>query len=480
MKVGSIKTGTPVPVQGRIRNLNVYEAGPGGLEATYRHEGAIPGEHHTLLYVNGTFSAMDTDQVSGVSGLSEGSQNLHIIPQLSRDRIVPIRFDDEFGGRILLSWQPVYGDSIAGYRIYHDSAVIATVTERALQQVHLASPDSGTGTGRISCPETPLPAPVNAALILTVTAPGQAEWSIGPESGSFDFSAGTTAILAYGIAILFEDMPDAYHVGDLWNLHAGIASRWISDDLLPGVYQFEVTAFDHAGTESPPATTQNYEIQPLPAPVVPVETWLDANTLNITWDTPPGAAGVALYHNYLPQEGVFSEYVSTVRATSATITFEQPGEFMYYVRPYMASGIELPDYTLHNVDVPHNFGSLGTPEALAATASGVLGWRAAWEYEVQEDDALSEFTIHRVPHGNAFDYDTDRAGIIPVTPMPGSGYVLEFDFEMTTETIPAGPIDIQVVARGAGGIERRSDIVTVTTYPAATIPAPGFIIGGAV
>lgn len=488
--IGELQSGTTLPLSGRIRNLNVYPAGPGGLESTYSHEGAVPSKHQAVLYVNGEFSAVDTDQVSGASGLDEGTQNIQIIPQLTTQQISRVRFDDEHGTRVLLAWDAITGATIAGYNIYsYDGStytLVDTVTLRELIGAQLEFPHTGTGAGRISIPATPLPDTLNDTLTLEITGEGEAEWTIGSDTGTLTFARGTIAALPYNIIVQFEDEADTYHTGDTWSFVAGIVSNWTSPDLTPGDYQYAVSAYDIAGNESAKVLSQNYEIQALPDAVSPVESWNDiTKELTISWTVPAGAAGVAVYHNFLPQEGEFTDYVSEIRATqtgatSITIPFgTAEGTLLYYVRPYTASGIELPDFTLHTAEIPGEIGALGTP-VLTAEPNLVQQWNAAWTYPVQNNDALTHFTVHRVVHGASFDYDTDTVGTVTqAEPLPLFGYDVDFSFAMTGDTTPAGEIDIQVVAHGTG-LTRFSNVVTITTYGSATITAPSSIAGGAV
>src|SRR5690606_41012954 len=71
-------------------------------------------------------------------------------------------------------------------------------------------------------------------------------------------------------------------------------------------------------------------------------------------------------------------------------------------------------------------------DRLTAEPNLVQQWNAAWTYPVQNNDALTHFTVHRVVHGASFDYDTDTVGTVTqAEPLPLFGYDVDFSFAMT-------------------------------------------------
>ena len=478
LKLGAGRLSTTLPVQGRIRDLNIQQAGPGGVECLFTHEGATT-DHHALTYANGILAAVDSDGISAAGGLPEGNININVIPQLEYEPMSPLFFDDTDGRRVLLSWAPSTGN-IAGYNIYTtdtdglNETLTDTITRRHIQKAFLKYPDTGTGLGRISTPETPVSSDIYGILNITITGEGAFTWTVGDESGTGEFTRGATVYLAAGIGIYFDDDPAEYDTGDEYELAAGPTNRWLSSELAPWFHRFGITAFNDDGSESSMTLTAIQEIVTQSDPVSVITETLVGTVLTIAFTLPTGAASVNLYSNFDEQLEEFLTHTTLTPVdnspTSFTIDFgSQEGTFKYYLRPVTAAGVELQDFTLYEFAIPEPAEALGTPENLTGEPVGVLNWTVSWNYTYQSADALVDFSVL-------------RNGVIVGTVTPDTidveGITESFTYTETAETEPAGELTITIQANSLTGTAT-SDPLTITTNASVTVTAPGAINGGA-
>lgn len=540
MTLGQMTLGD-APIQGRIRNLNVMQTGPDEIQCTYDHEGFEEGEHHALVYVNGTLAAVDATGTVTCTGLSEGYQNVNVIAALEDSAPSEIYFDEQDGRRVLLRWAASQQD-IAGYKVFetdidgNNPVLVATIKTKISEAMNLAYPDTGTGLGRISAPSISLPDDAFGSVTITITGSGTATYTHDGVTTAFSFTKGSKAFIKYNVPLFFADELEEYVTGDTWTISTGIHPHWLSEDLAPGSYRYGVSDFDIVGNESDITLSQVYEVVEQAEPVVgEVLTWDDENNiLMIDYALPTGASSVRLYSNYLQTEGTIDDYVQlepTATGTGSTLdvdgnpvqgtgfvlhfggygygygfdtgssgygygyeendffdVFNIPdtpveGTFRYYLMPVTAADVELQDFSLRTMSVPpdaNDFGFvLGTPEALTGEPRGIDNWHIDWRYYFEQGDGLTHFTVHRIADGGSFTYDgTDQVANIPAS-STGYGFVADYSFTMTGETIPAGPLQIAVVAHSAQG-RTISEAITVTTIGSIELDAPSNVQGGTV
>jgi len=488
MILGSAILGSEIPAEGLIRNLHIVQAGTDSVAAEYVHQGFVEGEHHALAYMDGSLAAIDSSGVAVVGGLATGAHNINLVPQIEYHTVPVTFFDEDDGRRVLLSWNPAAGD-VASYRVYqvdldgNNPVLLNEITIRSVASAFMKYPTTGSGMGRISVAPTPVPAGVNAALKIIISGTGAYTWELGAASGSGNFARGTVITVAHNIKVVFTDDAPEYVTGDEFELWCGPERRWTSQALAPGDYRYAVAAVGLDGYESAKALTQIYEIVELPDGAQTDVVWDNtAKTLTISF-----SGTMRLYSNWYADEGYFDDYVSLMPQQTASGSFvisfgSAEGIFSYYLRSYDAENdVENPEFTLREITIPAtDYGViLGTPINLQGSARGMMGWMAAFDYEILENDDVTRLDLYRVQAGDEFTYDTsDR--VATLTPSP-----LRTRYEVTVDDSALDPGDIMIVAvahAGPGDIDPKtlSNVVTITISDTPSVSAPGGVAGGTV
>jgi hypothetical protein len=367
---------------GRVRNIKIVAGELGSASVSFLwdgHDGPDAPAHVFYLIVDGEArGTIRPGTLNVTEPLGGGGHEINILPARATDGNPPDIVGNLCGSRVLLTWLQVSDADVRQYNIYWDSGTgtvdpvtpLASVTQYEFAKKSLSTPDTGTGTGRVSIIGIYAGDPRNETLTLEITASGATRnWSI--KSGSTALSSGevlegVAQELLPGLTVRWHDPVSDYDSGDVYNVNVGIRTRYITtEELAAGTYKFKVAAVDEAGNIGDLSSEVSVPVDPPPAAVEsPAMTW-DANTgeITFTWTDASDTATVHIYTNYHTGFQELRDYVmedgplATVSAGVETHSFApvSRGTFCAYIRAMDSSGDRESNATLLTVealDVP--------------------------------------------------------------------------------------------------------------------------------
>lgn len=488
LQPGLSTAGDGMPVYGRLRNLAASELTTQTAGITWEHEVSATEQPDSTvnIYVDGQLRATPTAGSHGadITSLAAGDSSAQLILSGVTDN-PSARSTDPDGQNALLSWAPSISPDCVGYRIYHDTDLLATVRTVAAQERVSAPPDTGVGNGTISAWGRITDYAGNNSGALTVTGSGIAEWAFpGYETAAIEFNRGTVATLTPGFTLTFNSDPENYETGDLWNIYVGPQTHYVTDALTPGEHLFSVSAIDAAGNESAQIAASAVYIAEIPGSLTAVTTEYALDTLSVAFILPANADGVNIYTNFNPHTGEFEPYIVTdglpYATSDALFNFSAPvstGQLKYYLRPYNTTA-ERQDSTLYTFNFPPGPDDVGValsdPTGLTATPASGGKWRLEWDYRLTVDSAATGFHIYRHSTDAAIDYTADLLTTVPLS--AGSGApVVHFTYNHATAEV--SPIRLSVRTSN-GTIETLNTDYVLLTPDAAAPALSGPVIGG--
>lgn len=498
---GATLVGCLLPAEGRTANLDLVQGSLGRAVASFDHETDATDTDPSgagvtfAVYVDRVLTAFSTPADGfDTDPMADGAHSVLIIPVPANSPGFPSYLPgDTQGARIWLSWGRSSATDLDAYLVYWDAGLggspttlLATVDLVTISPRYGATPDSGSGTGRLTIDGTYRGDHCNTTWRVKVTGSGTYQYSL--DNGSTyngtdqEFSAGSITNLPNGLRLRWMDAPAAYVTNDYWAVPVGPVAYYETTEQSAGTYQFAVKARDLAGNIGTASSTLSATLAPEPAPPTnPAGTWnTGTSVVTLTW-TASTTAGATynIYANWTQLVPARLDYVDEASpiataiagATSKAITLTgQPGDMMFYVRA-VSSGVEERNASLVRVQCSATPRSSLVAPVVVSTSAEAGGYISAL-YQVNIEDATPA-SLNVYVHTSATpDWSTATAAetIDPYTPADSPLDILTW----TSASTYSGTKWVTIRAVDDSGNETDNTDVTAVT---ADSTAPGQVTG---
>lgn len=480
--IGNAVLGSRRPLSGAIRDLAVRPAGCGTAEVTWSFDTPNPTDYGLGVYVDGELAQrLENDQSqASLAQLAPGSHSVTVLPRRAGGGW-PDSHGEPHGLRAYISWPRSADPAVIGHRVYWGpltpTVLLATVTTVEVERRTQVFSDSGTG-GRVSfsgnCTET-----VNLACVLSVTGTGTAQFEAAGETTDFDFGAGETVSLPYGVRITFHDPADHYGTHDEYTVHVGPAAEYISEQLAVGTYAFGIKAIDAADNESDLSGVRKLRIvASMPEPA-----------LSFAYD---GDMAVSVSQSGFPDDGywgVCTTWDQVTRTNGPHVIEDVPmGWLLFDEQQYVevggpctvlfravtrdSNGAVAHGARVYAVNFPPTATDRGyvlsEPTNLRAEAVGIGGVKLLWDYAWRPGDSLTAFAYYAATTaGNVYSsmIDSARPTDITSTGYPVTTYSITFD--ASSIGWESGPVYLGVRSIATDTYSANTAVVSTTPVSAA-------------